>query len=398
MIWFICGNHYFIMESKIRVAVIGAGPCGIYMTYQLKQLEDKITFEVFEKQDAPGGQWNFNPVMTDKYGQMTHSCTYDNLWINGPKEALEIPIYKFSDDIPSYFARPSMQNYVLSFIDHFDLRKYIKCGMRVENLTYNEEKKIFSLTKKNLETGESDTKEYDFVIVSTGHFTFPRLPTFPGEEKYTGMVFHSRAFRNEAQFKGKRILIVGGSYSAEDVAVQCYKFQAAKITIANRRKMGFKWPIGIEEKAFTEIKDMDGLKVSFTDGSEGEFDVFCKSTGFLHDFPFIDDKIKLDTPNIFNPPLYMQIVFPTCERLFYMGMQDQFYTFTMFYMQAQYIRDVINGKIKIPSHEEMHKWIEEDAVRAKDLSTEEKQIMFQTAYLKMLCDAVDEKQNLDVSK
>ena len=224
-----------------------------------------------------------------------------------------------------------MSAYVLGFMEHFGLRKYIQCGIRVDKVTYDGAKKTFTVNKTNLENGESNTKEYDYVIVATGHFSVPRVPTFPGEDKYTGTIFHSRAFRNEVQFKDKRILVIGGSYSAEDVALQCYKFGADHVTIVNRGKMGFKWPKGIEEKAFTEIKEMDGLKVGFTDGSEGEFDVVVKSTGFLHSFPFMEEKLRLETTNIFNPPLFMQIVFPKCPRLFYMGMQDQFYTFTMFY-------------------------------------------------------------------
>ena len=37
-----------IMENKKKVAVIGAGPCGILMAYQLKQAQS-IAFDVFEK-------------------------------------------------------------------------------------------------------------------------------------------------------------------------------------------------------------------------------------------------------------------------------------------------------------------------------------------------------------
>lgn len=93
---------------------------------------------------------------------------------------------------------------------------------------------------------------------------------------------------------------------------------------------------------------MSGSKVEFTDGSSEDFDVFIKCTGYLHDFPFIDEAIRLKTANIFNPPLYQQIVHPKNERMFYVGMQDQFYTFSMFYLQGLYIRDIISGKIKVP--------------------------------------------------
>jgi trimethylamine monooxygenase len=46
----------------------------------------------------------------------------------------------------------------------------------------------------------------------------------------------------------------------------------------------------------------------------------------------------------------------------YLGMQDQWYTFNMFDAQAWYARDVIMGRIDLPSQAEMHadidKWRE----------------------------------------
>jgi len=37
----------------------------------------------------------------------------------------------------------------------------------------------------------------------------------------------------------------------------------------------------------------------------------------------------------------------------YLGMQDQYYTFTMFDAQAWYARDYVLGRISLPSREEM---------------------------------------------
>ena len=42
-------------------------------------------------------------------------------------------------------------------------------------------------------------------------------------------------------------------------------------------------------------------------------------------------------------------------KLAYLGMQDQYYTFSMFDAQAWYLRDVILGRIELPAREEMEK-------------------------------------------
>ena len=35
----------------------------------------------------------------------THSAVYDTLFTNSPKEALEIPVYPFPPNLPSYITR-----------------------------------------------------------------------------------------------------------------------------------------------------------------------------------------------------------------------------------------------------------------------------------------------------
>ena len=46
--------------------------------------------------------------------------------------------------------------------------------------------------------------------------------------------------------------------------------------------------------------------------------------------------------------IYKGVVWEKNPALFYIGMQDQFYTFNMFDAQAWYARDVILGRIKLP--------------------------------------------------
>jgi trimethylamine monooxygenase len=73
----------------------------------------------------------------------------------------------------------------------------------------------------------------------------------------------------------------------------------------------------------------------------------------------------------------------------YLGMQDQFYTFNMFDVQAWYARDFILGKIALPSKEDMkidsQKWRD----REEKLESDEDMIWFQGDYTKELMEATD---------
>ena len=65
--------------------------------------------------------------------------------------------------------------------------------------------------------------------------------------EFTGRVMHSHDFRGAEEFKGQRVLVVGSSYSGEDIATQLLKFGAAKVVISCRTALlNYKWPV--EEK------------------------------------------------------------------------------------------------------------------------------------------------------
>ena len=62
--------------------------------------------------------------------------------------------------------------------------------------------------------------------------------------------------------------------------------------------------------------------------------------------------------------LYRGVVFEPNPGLFYLGMQNQFYTFGMFDAQSYYVRDIILGRIHLPPTEDMkadsQKWRERE--------------------------------------
>ena len=64
---------------------------------------------------------------------------------------------------------------------------------------------------------------FDYVVVANGHFSTPNIPEFPGIGGFPGRVMHSHDFRDAREFAGKKVLLIGSSYSAEDLAMQCIK-------------------------------------------------------------------------------------------------------------------------------------------------------------------------------
>ena len=100
----------------------------------------------------------------------------------------------------------------------------IKFNKVVRDVKYDSNTKQFTVRVKDgikNEMGEKET--FDYVIVASGHYSTPHVPSFPGIEKFPGVVIHAHDFRDASSYKGQNVLLVGASYSAEDIALQLIK-------------------------------------------------------------------------------------------------------------------------------------------------------------------------------
>jgi len=227
------------------------------------------------------------------------------------------------------------------------------------------------------------------VVVATGHFSTPNVPKFDGLETFNGRVMHAHDFRDALEFKDKNILIIGTSYSAEDIGSQCYKYGARTITVSHRTApMSFHWPDNWEEVPL--LTRVDKNTCHFKDGSSKEIDAIIMCTGYLHHFPFLPDGLRLQTDNRLWPlNLYKGVFWEDNPRLMYLGMQDQFYTFNMFDAQAWYARDYIMGRIQLPDLETMRQHSQAWRDREEKLEDDEQMIWFQGDYVQELIDETD---------
>ena len=155
---------------------------------------------------------------------------------------------------------------------------------RVTNTVYKNDKFEISYQDKVNNKVLNDT--FDYVVVSTGHFSVPFIPEYEGMNSFPGRIMHSHDFRDAEEFRGKDVIVLGSSYSAEDVALQCNKYGAKSVTIGYRHNpMGFKWPKGMKEVHY--LDRLDGKKAIFKDGTEQDADVVILCTGYLHHLSLI---------------------------------------------------------------------------------------------------------------
>jgi len=381
-----------------KIAIIGAGPSGLAQLRAFKSAEENGTdvpeIVCFEKQDNWGGLWNYSwRTGLDRNGEIAHSSMYRYLWSNGPKECLEFADYYFEEHfdhpIASYPPREVLFDYIQGRVIKANVRDKIRFNTAVRNVEFSDESDTFTVTAHNLTDDQTYTEEFDYVVVATGHFSTPNVPSYDGFSHFNGRILHAHDFRDALEFEGQDLLIIGSSYSAEDIGSQCYKYGAKSITSSYRTApMGFKWPDNWEEKP--ALIKVEGNTAHFADGSSRDVDAIILCTGYLHHFPFLPDSLRLKTNNILYPlGLYKGVVWQKNPKLLYLGMQDQWYTFNMFDAQAWYARDLILGRIELPSLEEMQSHTQEWHERETAQDDAKYAIDFQGEYTQMLIDETD---------
>ena len=390
-----------------KICIIGAGPSGLAQLRAFEQAENSGSeipeIVCYEKQENWGGLWNFSwRTGTDQAGDTVHNSMYRYLWSNGPKEGLEFADYTFQEhfgkSIASYPPREVLFDYIQGRIKKTNVREKIEFNTLVRDVKYIEDRNVFAVTTRNGKTDSEKTVEFDNVIVASGHFSTPNVPYYEGFEIFNGRILHAHDFRDAREFSDMDILVLGTSYSAEDITSQCWKYGCKSVTVAHRTApMGFGWPENIKEvPALVKVNERTAF---FKDGSSAEFDAIILCTGYKHHFPFLPDDLRLKTANrLACNDLYKGVVWNNNPKLFYLGMQDQWYTFNMFDAQAWYVRDVLMGQIQLPDQKTMDR---DPVIRQENedaLEDDYACIRYQGAYVQELINETDyENFNIDAA-
>jgi trimethylamine monooxygenase len=319
---------------------------------------------------------------------------YRYLWSNGPKEGLEFADYSFEEhfgkQIASYPPRAVLFDYIEGRVLRAGVRDWIRFRSPVRFVRWNEGSQTFTVTVHDLAADRMYDEEFTDVVVASGHFSTPNVPEFPGFATFGGRILHAHDFRDALEFKDKDILIVGTSYSAEDIGSQCWKYGCKSVTVAHRTApMGFDWPSNWQEVPI--LSHVEGRTAFFKDGTSKDIDAIILCTGYKHHFPFLPDDLRLKTKNrLATADLYKGVVWVHNPHLFYLGMQDQWFTFNMFDAQAWWVRDAIMGRIAIPADKAVLEKDVADRIAAEDAGQDAHDaIHYQGDYVKELIAETD---------
>jgi cation diffusion facilitator CzcD-associated flavoprotein CzcO len=393
-----------------RVAIIGAGACGICAAKYLLEVGFDVT--VYEIGSQIGGMWCYG-------NDNGRSSAYRTLHINTSRGVTRFSDLDFDAETQDFPDHADMHRYLVRYAEHFGVAPRIRFRSRVTQV-----RPAFDPTREapqwEVMVEGAGTERFDAVIVATGHLTSPY--EVPELQRFGGEYIHSHHYKAPEPYVGKRICVVGIGNSACDIASdvcvtapRCVlvarsgvlilpkllfgraftditaQIQRPWIPRALRRRitrfltwlahgdmtrLGFKPPDAlthvtsnatvVTDIAYRRIEvkpgiaAIDGRTIRFDDGTAEEFDVLIAATGYRIDLDIIPREIVSSHDNQLG--LYMRIVPPGWPGLFFMGFFNTDTALNMvFEHQARWVREILLGNAVLPDVAAMRRAIEERA-------------------------------------
>lgn len=175
------------------VVIIGAGQAGLAMGYFLKKTNH--SFLLLDGAKKIGETWE---------------SRYDSLTLFTPRAYSELPGFQMRGPRQGYPTKNDIVDYLKNYVSYHDLPVQLNTKvtrMIITDRGFKIEANNESLIAKN-------------VVIATGPFQEPSLPTFAESLSNRILQIHSSEYKNPSQLQNGPVLVVGGGNSGAQIAVE----------------------------------------------------------------------------------------------------------------------------------------------------------------------------------
>lgn len=204
------------MIVRRKVCVIGSGISGLAAAKAFRDRGHAVT--VFERGPNLGGVWE-------------PSRSYPDVKTQTPRD-----LYAFSElpmprSYPEWPSGGEVFDYLKDYARRFELTGLLQFGQTVTGLT---RRPAGGWDVAVTGPAGARVEPFDFVAVCSGQFSQKNKPEHPGAEAFEargGRILHSSEHTDAEAVRGRRVLVLGYSKSATDVAVSAVRHGAAAVTL-----------------------------------------------------------------------------------------------------------------------------------------------------------------------
>jgi len=180
-------------DRQLGTIVIGGSQAGLAIGYYLKQRD--LPFVILDENERIGDAWRKR---------------WDSLRLFTPGRYDGLRGMPFPGSPWAYPTKDETADYLEAYARAFELP--VRTGVKVERLAKTTERFEVSCDRQTLFA--------ENVVVATGAFNNPRVPSFARELDQSIVQLHSKEYRNRSQIQEGGVLVVGAGNSGAEIAME----------------------------------------------------------------------------------------------------------------------------------------------------------------------------------
>ncbi|KAI5992051.1 FAD/NAD(P)-binding domain-containing protein, partial [Pisolithus marmoratus] len=190
------------LNEEPTVVIIGGGHSGLILAARLKMLG--VNALVVEQNERVGDNWRKR---------------YTSLHLHEPFWCDHLPYFPFPPSWPVFTPGLKFADWLDSYARSLDLNVWTSA--RAHTVEPNATGKKWTV-KVVHEDGREHQLEVDHVVFAIGLFGgSPKVPDILCQDGFNGQLLHSSQYKSAADFRGKKVTVVGSGPSAHGISLDC---------------------------------------------------------------------------------------------------------------------------------------------------------------------------------
>ncbi|WP_127782952.1 FAD-dependent oxidoreductase [Rhodococcus sp. X156] len=226
-------------HPDVDVVVVGAGQAGLAAAHHLsRRLPAGGSFVVLDANDGPGGAWRHR---------------WDSLTLGRAHRVHDLPGLPLVDPDPDQPAAQVVADYYGRYEQHYALP--VRRPVRVAAVTAPEGPQGPLVVATDAGTWTTRA-----LISATGTWDRPYWPRYPGQERFGGRQLHTHDYTSAEDFRGQRVVVVGGGTSAVQHLLEIAPVAASTTWVTRRppqfvdRPFDAEWGREVERRVAERVR------------------------------------------------------------------------------------------------------------------------------------------------